>query len=223
MWPLAPVIRICTSIQPECDAVPTRPRRGAKLLRFAPEPITDADRELVVTRFTWANAVSAARLIIIIPSVAAIAHDEWRIASLWFAIAVITDVFDGKIARRRDEVSAFGGLLDHASDALFVTATLAALALLDLVPVLLPVLAIVSFAQYVWDSNALAGAPLRASVLGRWNGIGYYALAGVVVISHALELRWPSIAFYWAGQALVVTTLISMADRGYALWRIRRH
>ncbi len=56
---------------------------------------------------------------------------------------------------------------------------------------LLPPLAITSFTQYVWDSKALSGAPLRASVLGRWNGIGYYVVVGTVVIREALELTWP--------------------------------
>ena len=75
--------------------------------------------------------------------------------------------------------SAFGGLLDHSIDALFVTVNLAALAAVGIVTALLAPLAITSFAQYVWDSKALSGAPLRASVLGRWNGIGYYVIVGI--------------------------------------------
>jgi len=89
--------------------------------------------------------------------------------------------------------------------------------------VLLPPLAITSFVQYVWDSKALSGAPLRASVLGRWNGIGYYALVGTAVFKHALGADW--LASEWiafAGWLLVASTVISMADRAYALWRIRR-
>lgn len=171
---------------------------------------------------TWANALSVLRLIIALPCAYSIWAGSWRIAATLFVIAVATDVFDGVVARRRDEATAFGGLLDHTIDALFVTVTLGALAILSIVPIVLPPLAICSFTQYVWDSKALTGAPLRASVLGRWNGIGYYAMVGTVVIRDALELPWPT--QFWislAAWALVASTVISMGDRAYALWRIR--
>jgi hypothetical protein len=48
-------------------------------------------------------------------------------------------------------------------------------------------------------------------------------VVGTVVVSSALQLGWPSPRSIWlAAAALVVSTLLSMADRGYALWRIRR-
>jgi phosphatidylglycerophosphate synthase len=176
-----------------------------------------------VTRFTWANAVSSVRLLAIAPCAYAIAHDEWAIAAALFVVAVVTDLSDGVIARRRGEVSTFGGLLDHGSDALFVTVALATLAAKGAVPFPLPPLVIAAFAQYVWDSDALAGAPLRASRVGRWNGIGYYALVGTAVLDPALTLNWvPSFVLRDAGWLLVASTLLSMADRGYGLWRLRR-
>lgn len=140
-----------------------------------------------------------------------------------FVIAVATDVSDGIVARRRGEVSAFGGLLDHSIDALFVTVNLAALAAAGLITPLLAPLAIASFTQYVWDSKALSGAPLRASVLGRWNGIGYYVIVGTTTIKHALDVTLPtSQLISIAAWLLVTSTLISMADRAFALWRIKK-
>ena len=174
-----------------------------------------------MSRFTLANAVSATRLLLLVPSAYAVTHDAWIAGAALFALAVVTDVSDGIIARRRGEASAFGGLLDHGSDALFVTVTLAALAYRDFVPWLLPPLVISAFTQYVLDSRALSGAPLRASHVGRWNGIGYYALAGTIVISQALQLDWPAAALRGAGWLLVATTLLSMSDRAYALLRRR--
>lgn len=176
-----------------------------------------------MTRLTWANAISAVRVLAIVPCAYAILHDDWSVAAALFVVAVVTDVFDGIVARRRGEVSAFGGLLDHGSDALFVTVTLAALAAKGAVPLLLPPLVIAAFAQYMWDSDALAGAPLRASRVGRWNGIGYFALVGIAVIDAGLQLHWvPALAIRGAGWLLVATTLVSMADRAYGLWRLRR-
>ena len=176
-----------------------------------------------MSRMTWANALSVLRLIVALPCAYAIWRGAWHISAALFAVAVVTDFFDGIVARSRNEVTVLGGLLDHSIDALFVTVTLTALAIMNVVPAILPPLVMTSFVQYVWDSKALSGAPLRASVLGRWNGIGYYVIVGIVVVTYALELDWPtqpSISIIaWA---LVVSTGLSMCDRGYALWRVRR-
>ena len=172
---------------------------------------------------TWANALSALRLLITLPCAYTIVHGLWAMAAPLFIVAVVTDIFDGVVARRRGEVSPLGGLLDHSIDALFVTTTLAALTVIQLVPVLLPPLVMASFLQYVWDSKALSGAPLRASVIGRWNGVGYYVLVGIAVVTHALAIDWPTTELITlSGWLLVASTLTSMCDRGYALWRIRR-
>ena len=143
-----------------------------------------------------------------------IVNQFWWPACLLFWLAVASDVFDGRLARARGETSAFGGLLDHASDAIFVTLGQAALVKTGWVPALLPVLIIAAFLQYVFDSRILARRDLRASFLGRWNGIFYFIPPGVIVTREALGLALPSdrIVFCF-GWVLVVSTLISMADR----------
>jgi phosphatidylglycerophosphate synthase len=183
----------------------------------------DDKETAVVTLATWANALSALRALIALPCAYSIWTGAWTTAGVLFAVAVVTDVSDGIVARRRGEASALGGLLDHSIDAAFVTVNLAALAVIGIVTPLLAPLAITSFAQYVWDSKALSGAPLRASVLGRWNGIGYYVIVGVPTLQHALGVPWPTSALIaFAAWLMVVSTVISMGDRAYALWRIRR-
>ena len=168
---------------------------------------------------TWANLLSGLRLATVVPCVLAVLGLHWRLAAACFVFAVATDLLDGPLARRRGEASALGGLFDHGSDALFVSSSLMALAMLERVPVLLPVLVVAAFLQYVFDSQALAGKSLRTSQLGRWNGIGYYVLVGIVVISEALELGWPPSAWITAiGWALVLSSGASMADRARALF-----
>jgi phosphatidylglycerophosphate synthase len=172
---------------------------------------------------TWANLLSALRLAAALPCAYAVSIGNHWLAAALFVVAVVTDVADGRVARWRGEVSHFGGLLDHSSDAIFVSVALAALAASGHVPALLPVLVIISFVQYTLDSRALTGQALRASRLGRWNGIGYFVLAGVPIIRDALDLVWPPSAWVMAaGWLLVVSTLISMADRGHAFLRSRR-
>ncbi len=94
---------------------------------------------------------------------------SWWAACLLFWLAVASDFFDGRLARARRETSVLGGLLDHASDATFVTLGHVALVKVGWVPTLLPVLIIAAFLHYVFDSRILAGHELRASFLGSWN------------------------------------------------------
>jgi hypothetical protein len=64
---------------------------------------------------------------------------------------------------------------------------------------------------------------LRASALGRWNGIAYYVLVAVPIYRDLLGLGWPGRSWIAAaGWGLVATTLVSMADRLLALGRERQ-
>lgn len=173
---------------------------------------------------TLANAVSGARLVLAPMSVHAILTGRWALAAGVFAAAVASDFADGPLARRRGTASALGGVLDHGADALFVAVTLWALAYaeaqrgVDLVPGILPLFIVLAFAQYLLDSRALRGQPLRGSWLGRANGIAYFVLAGTVIWREALAWHWIwGEAIYAAGLAVVVSTLASMGLRLRAL------
>ena len=172
---------------------------------------------------TRANALTALRLacgpLLVL---ALLDRAAWPAFAL-FWLAVGTDLLDGRVARRYGEVSALGGFLDHVTDAAFVSLGLAALALRGEAPVLLPALVALAFLQYTLDSRVLQGAALRASALGRWNGIAYFVPVGTVVVRDALGLAWPASPLVLGlGWALVATTLLSMADRAWALRSARR-
>lgn len=172
---------------------------------------------------TWANALSLLRLALVPLLGAAILHGQHRAAGALFALAVATDLADGPLARRRGEASALGGLLDHAVDATLCVVGLAAWAHRGELPTLLAPLVAVAFVQYVLDSRALDGRPLRASALGRWNGIAYYVLVAVPIYRDALGLAWPGAAWVRAaGWVLVAATLVSIGDRLLALGRARQ-
>jgi phosphatidylglycerophosphate synthase len=171
---------------------------------------------------TWANLLTAIRLLAIAPSVWAISTGRWGIAGTLFALAVVTDLLDGPLARRYHHASAMGGLFDHATDALFVSLNLAALALVGLLNPWLSGLVALAFIQYMFDSRVIAGAALKTSFLGKNNGIAYYVAVGIPVIREALEFQWP--ADQWIallGWLLVATTLTSMTDRAIAYSKSR--
>ena len=182
----------------------------------------DQTRELASANpwLTLANATSALRLVLVPASVYAVFAGHWMLAAAIFVAAVASDFLDGFIARWRGTVSALGGVLDHAADAIYVAVTLWAIAYteaqvrIDVVPGILPLFIALAFLQYLLDSRALAGRPLRASWLGRTNGIAYFVLVGTVVFRNALELHWlPDEAIYWAGLVILLSTWVSMLAR----------
>ncbi|MBS1107087.1 MAG: pgsA [Deltaproteobacteria bacterium] len=186
-------------------------------------PIVTVQGRSAVAADRWrtrANALSLLRLVVAPALAAAIIAAHAELATALFALAVATDFADGAVARRYGESSPLGGLLDHAIDATFCVLGLAAHAAAGVVPWSLPFLVAAAFAQYVVDSKSLAGRPLRASRLGRWNGIAYYVAVAVPIVRDTLGWSWPGAALVrWLAAALVATTLVSMADRALALVR----
>lgn len=163
---------------------------------------------------TRANALSALRLAGAGPLAWAAAAGEAGLALGLFAAAVASDLLDGRVARRFGEESPLGGLLDHGADAATVCLGLGALAWRGEVPALLPALIAVAFVQYALDSRAFSGQRLRASSLGRANGIAYFALLGALLARDALALPAPGPAVASAlAHLLAALTLLSIATR----------
>jgi phosphatidylglycerophosphate synthase len=172
------------------------------------------------TRRIWltrANGLSLLRILLAPALVLAVTESAATAAAALFWLAVATDVADGRVARRRGEVTPYGRLFDHAADATFVSASAAALASMGALPVALPPLIAAAFLQYAFDSRSQGFRELRRSRLGHWNGVAYYVVVAVPVMRDALGLAWPGAALVQAfGWLLVATTLVSMGDRLHA-------
>ena len=163
---------------------------------------------------TRANGLTLIRLLAAPVMVLAIQSEAAVVATALFALAVATDFADGFVARRYGEASALGRLIDHTTDAIFVTAGTAALACEGRLPALLPTLIAASFVQYAVDSRTVVTDGPRPSPLGRWNGIAYYVVLAVPIVQDALGWRpFPAPFVLAVGWLLVASTLVSMADR----------
>ena len=188
------------------------------------DPGSDSEMAGLSARlFTLSNGLTGLRLVSAPFFFCAVASELWPFAFALFWLAVTSDLLDGRLARARGETSALGGLLDHASDAIFVSFGQSALAAESRAPEFLPLLILAAFVQYVLDSKVMVGRALRASHLGRWNGILYFVAPGVVVTREVFGFALPSdgliLLFGWG---LVLSTLVSMLDRLIALASRRR-
>lgn len=170
-----------------------------------------------------AHALTAVRLLAVVPAAWAFSHLE-SVAGWWLAllvaVAITSDYFDGIVARRTGTASPGGMLFDHTTDCLFVTSGLAGASMAGQVPMVLPILIVIAFSQYVLDSYFLhRQRQLRMSALGRWNGIFYFAplvmmavtATGLPVLAElALALTWPCAVL------LAISTVASIVDRAMA-------
>src|ERR1700730_10341421 len=122
-----------------------------------------------------ANALTAVRLLLVLPFAFFMAKGERRpavFALVIWVVALITDFLDGPIARRRGTVAAGNEAFDHFTDFLLVTAGLFAGAWRGAFPLILPILIAAAFTQYVIDSYWIQRhTKLRGSKLGRYNGV----------------------------------------------------
>jgi CDP-diacylglycerol---glycerol-3-phosphate 3-phosphatidyltransferase len=163
-----------------------------------------------------ANALTALRLLLVVPFAFFMARGDARSAGFALAIWIIalgTDFLDGPIARARGTVRAASGAFDHATDFLFVTSGLFAGAWRGAFPWILPILITAAFAQYVIDSYwTHRRAGLRGSKLGRYNGMLYFVppVLDILVRLGAVFLEPVLRILVWL---LVLSTIVSMGQR----------
>lgn len=163
-----------------------------------------------------ANALTAIRLLLVLPFAYFMTKADDRSAMLALAawvVAVITDLLDGPVARRRKTVTAMSGVFDHTSDFLFVTSGMFGGAVRGAFPWILPVLIVAAFSQYVIDSYWIHGRrKLRGSKLGRYNGILYFVptIMDALIRMGVLFLQPLLTILVWL---LVLSTLVSMGQR----------
>ena len=107
-----------------------------------PQPAADPMADPPSTASVWniANALTIFRLLLVPVFIVVLFHGgghltDWRIWA-WgvFAVASITDRFDGEIARKRNLVTEFGKLADPIADKALVGAALVGLSLLHELP-----------------------------------------------------------------------------------------
>lgn len=169
------------------------------------------------TFLTLANSLSIFRLVVAPVLAWMVLSNRWLTASFLLILAILSDIFDGRIARRKKQDSAFGGLLDHSCDAFLVAVLLFVLSKTHGIPLFLPLLVLGSFLQYVLDSKALSGHKLRTSFLGRSNGIAYYVLASICIFTEGLGINFSGNLFIVFAWVLISSTAVSMSER---LWTL---
>lgn len=94
---------------------------------------------------------------------------KYLIAGVLFVIASLTDLFDGKIARKKNQVTDFGKMLDAIADKVLVNSVLIILAAQGFISAIIPV--VIIFRDTIVDSIKMIagnkGKVVAASKLGK--------------------------------------------------------
>lgn len=178
--------------------------------------VQDSQANQIISRsfLSAANTLTVVRLALAPVILWAIVQQRYFAGLCIFTLAVITDVMDGRLARQQGTESKLGGLLDHATDCIFVVCGLFALSRHDIVPLVLCALVVAAFIQYMLDSGALKKKGLVPNKIGRWNGIAYFVLVAIPLVQKSFDFQWFSDhQIYVAGWAMCAMTVVSMLDR----------
>jgi CDP-diacylglycerol--glycerol-3-phosphate 3-phosphatidyltransferase len=183
--------------------------------RSLTDRLVDPIARVLVRLGCSANGLTTAGLVLNVAAVAVILGVDQRTGAVLLAIALVTDTFDGAVARLRGTTSTFGSFYDSAADRLTDGLILAAAAWLVRDSPLLFVVAMV----------ALVGAQVTSYVRAKAESLGWSAAVGV--LERAERVIILQLGFFFdvvplALWILAVGAVVTIAQRWVAVLRQAR-
>jgi cardiolipin synthase len=184
--------------------------------------VTGGKQEVSSRVLTVPNLLSFLRLLLVPVFLVLLVRGEDALALATLVFSSVTDYLDGFIARRFDQMSRLGQLLDPAADRLYIFATLIGLALRDVVPwwifaviaardVMLGVLGVI-LANYGFG-------PLPVHHLGKLATFCLFYALPIIMLAQAAPAAapyaapvgwsfaiWGAFLYWWAGIIYAVET-----------------
>ncbi len=137
-----------------------------------------------------------------------------------FGLAVLTDYLDGYFARRRNQVTKLGILLDPIADKLLTAAAFLSLVELDAVPAWMVMIILGREIAVTGLRNVAAGWGhlIPASGLGKGKMVSQVVAIFLLLLSHWRfpVLRLPAMAVLWV---VVILAVVSGLDYFVSFWR----
>jgi cardiolipin synthase len=180
-------------------------------------------RSLVLKAADIPNAICVLRMLLVVPTLGALADERYGLALALVFIAGLSDALDGFLAKRFDWRSRLGGLLDPLADKLLLVSLFVAQALLGLIPAWLAVVAIGRDLVIVAGGlayNSLVG-PVQPepSVASKLNTLAQLVCIVSVLLQEATGRNLEPLIVA-VGAAVFVTSIVSGLD--YVIrWSVR--
>jgi len=136
------------------------------------------------------------------------------VATVLFVLAAATDWFDGWLARKLDQTSAFGAFLDPVADKLMVAAALIVLLQLGRVDAIVTLIIIgreiAISALREWMAKLGASKSIAVSFLGKIKTVSQMVAIPLLLYANPIGAFQPKIVGTWLIYAAAALTLISM-------------
>jgi len=172
--------------------------------------------------YTKSNLISFVRLLLVAPTIYFITnipeHDEYRVVVLsLFFLAYLSDLLDGYLARKYNEISELGKIIDPLADKVFIIAIVFQLFLSDeITPVYFWIIIsrdILILIGGVFVTN-ITGKVLPSNLLGKItvSSIGIFLIA---VVAGAREVSWLYNLLQYLSIFLSFASILGYALRGY--------
>lgn len=177
-----------------------------------------------MSKMNLPNKLTIFRVVLIVPFVVVLLGGEagWFgsnrlipdiIALVIFAVASLTDLIDGKIARKYNLVTNFGKFMDPLADKLLVSAALIALVEMGRIPgwVVIIIISrefiISGFRLIASDNNVV----IAASYWGKFKTTFQMVMVCLLIVNLGVMFRWMQVltdVIMWIALALTVISLI---------------
>ncbi len=181
---------------------------------------------------TYPNAITLMRPAVTGPFLWCCAHAQADIAYgvaalLLFGLIAASDALDGWMARRRQQESALGRVLDHICDVSFILLALGFFAQRGWAPWWLPLAIAWAFGLYALRSWWLTTGTMVPTLVGSWlghlGGIFNYVAVGLVVLDLCTgRIPWTARILHLVFIPLASLALISGLEHLYAMWATLR-
>jgi CDP-diacylglycerol--glycerol-3-phosphate 3-phosphatidyltransferase len=136
-----------------------------------------------------------------------------------FGVAVLTDYLDGYFARRRNQITRTGILLDPLADKLLTAAAFLSMVEMGLVPAWMVMIILGRELAVTGFRNVAAGRGIliEASVLGKGKMVTQVVAIFLLLLSRPFPiLRLPALVVLWI---VVLVTVVSGVDYFLRFWR----
>ena len=130
------------------------------------------------------NILTIVRFIFIPAIVLALSYDNYLLALILFTLSSLTDVLDGKIARKYNAISDFGKLMDPLADKLTQLSVLVTLAIKNVIPWWIVVVLVLKETVMIAGASFLYGKSLVVS--SKWYGKLTTVLIYIAVVSSCI-------------------------------------
>ena len=167
---------------------------------------------------TWLRIIAIPVLVVLfyLPEPWCSLREKNRVACILFSAAAITDWLDGYLARRLNQMSAFGAFLDPVADKLIVAAALIILVELGRVPAFIAVIIIgreiTISALREWMAKLGQAKSVAVNFLGKIKTVAQL-VAIPMLLYHDPIGRWfdPQLVGTWLIYLAAALTIVSMA------------